>query len=98
MKDQDPLFGEKKKINNDTKEEIQKKDKIQKLFISEKPINDELNPTLQINLENSFINSKRKNNLDNNAGRHDFDGELTKKLNYQIFIKMNLSLFFLKRI
>ena len=83
MKDQVPLFGEKKKTNNDTKEEILKKDKTQKLFISEKPINDELNSKLQINLENSFINSKRKNNLDNNAGRHDFDGELTKKLNYK---------------
>ena len=80
LNDQNPIFGE-KKIDK-KKQEVVNSRKI-KLFKSEEIRNTEFNSTLQINLENSFINSKRIINLDNNVGRHDYDGELIKKLNYK---------------
>ena len=76
MKDQTPLFGE-KKIDKKQQEVLDKK-KI-KLFIPENKINKEFNPTLQISLENIYDNSKEKINLYNNIGRYDYEGILEKK-------------------
>ena len=76
MKDQTPLFGE-KKIDKKQQEVLNKK-KI-KLFIPENKINKEFNPTLQISLENIYDNSKEKINSYNNIGRYDYEGILEKK-------------------
>ena len=76
MKDQTPLFGE-KKIDKKQQEVLDKK-KI-KIFIPENKINKEFNPTLQISLENIYDNSKEKIYLYNNIGRYDYEGILEKK-------------------
>ena len=80
MKDQDPLFGE-KKIDKKQQEVLDKK-KI-KLFIAEDIINKEFNPTLKINLENIYDNSKEKINLYNNIGRYDYEGILAENSKFK---------------
>ena len=85
LKDQTPLFGE-KKIDK-KKQEVLNKKKV-KLFISEDKINKEFNPTLQINLENIFDNSKEKINLSNNIGSYAYKSILTKKNKFK-FSKIN---------
>ena len=82
MKDQTPLFGE-KKIDKKQQEVLDKK-KI-KIFIPENKINKEFNPTLQISLENIYDNSKEKINLYNNIGRYDYEGILEKKNKFKFF-------------
>ena len=88
LKDQTPLFGEK---NTDKKKhEVLDKKKV-KLFISEEIINTEFNPTLQINLENIFNNSKKKINLSNNMGRYDYEGILVKKNKFRFSTIVNFN-------
>ena len=86
LKDQTPLFGE-KKIDK-KKQEVLNKKKV-KLFKSEDIINIEFNPTLQINLENIFNNSKKKINLSNNMGRYDYEGILIKKNKFKFSTIVN---------
>ena len=62
-------------------EEIQTETK--ELFVQEKNLQSELNPDLKINLTGKLINNSFINNLDNNNGRINFDGNLKNISKYK---------------
>ena len=65
-------------IWTDKKELILEESNISQIFDNDKPLNNEFNAKLKIELKSKLINSGPVNSLTNNTGRINYDGELKK--------------------
>ena len=57
---------------------VVEEDNIKKIFIKDEVLKKELNPNLEINLTSKVVNNSFVNNLTNNNGRVNYEGELKK--------------------
>ena len=75
-------------IWTDKKNITPQKNNISKIFIKDQPLEKELNPNLKIILSSKLINNSFSNNLTNNNGRVNYDGDLKKVSKFK-FSKIN---------
>ena len=68
---------------NKEKITLEKNKITKKIFKNQIGINLELNPNLKINITEALIKNSFVNNLDNNNGRINYDGNLKNKLKYK---------------
>lgn len=69
------IWTDKENLKEDIKVE---RDSLTKIFLKKKILNKEFNPNLKIKLTSRLINNNFINNLTNNDGRFNYDGELKK--------------------
>ena len=69
------IWTDKENLKEDIKVE---RDSLTKIFLKKKVLNKEFNPNLKIKLTSRLINNNFINNLTNNDGRINYDGELKK--------------------
>ena len=69
------IWTDKENLKEDIKVE---RDGLTKIFLKKKVLNKEFNPNLKIKLTSRLINNNFINNLTNNDGRFNYDGELKK--------------------
>ena len=69
------IWTDKENLKEDIKVE---RDSLTKIFLKKKILNKEFNPNLKIKLTSRLINNNFINNLTNNDGRINYDGELKK--------------------
>ena len=69
------IWTDKENLKEDIKVE---RDSLTKIFLKKKVLNKEFNPNLKIKLTSRLINNNFINNLTNNDGRFNYDGELKK--------------------
>ena len=79
----DCSFDNKSGIWTDEQDLKIEKKNTSKIFVKEELIEKEFNPNLQIKLSSKLINNSFENNLTNNNGRINYDGDLTKKSKYK---------------
>ena len=81
-------FDTKSGIWTEKEDLVLEKTKLTQIFTKEKILEKEFNPNLELILESKIINNNSTNNLTNNNGRINYDGELKKILKYK-FSKIN---------